>query len=30
MDKVGKENLYLNVKLYNLLSKWPVDSVDIW
>jgi hypothetical protein len=28
MHKVGRENLFLNVKLYALLSKQPVHAID--
>jgi GTP-sensing pleiotropic transcriptional regulator CodY len=27
--KMGKENLYLNMKLYDLLSKSHVDNIDM-
>jgi Cdc6-like AAA superfamily ATPase len=29
VQKVGKENLYLNTKLYEILSKYRVDADDV-
>jgi len=29
-QKIGRERLYLNRKLYVLLAKWYVDDDDLW